>query len=105
MPLDVAGLLIVGQGRRVDAGGSALHVIVRGLNGSPPSWSIESSDGQRIGMITEAVRFGFVIHAAHGTELRRAHPGPYESLEATIQEIGACLRMPCLLRREGAGMH
>src|SRR3954463_3454647 len=46
-----------------------VHVMIRSRGTTPWSWAVESADGRRIGTITHAVGFGFILHAGQGTPL------------------------------------
>src|SRR4051812_35888766 len=68
----------------------ARHLRSRGT--TPLSWTLETANGRRLGTITQAVGFGFLVHAAHGTELRGVNFGPHDTLKTAINEIGGRLK-------------
>ena len=76
-----------------------MRVTVRARETVTPSWIVEDEAGRRLGAITQAAGFGFLIHAAHGTQLRGVDFGPHDTLKEAAQAVGTYLSATCVLKQ------
>ena len=76
-----------------------VRVTIRARETLTPSWIVEDHAGRRLGAVTQAAGFGFLIHAAHGTQLRGVDFGPHNTLKEAAQAIGTHLHTTCVIER------
>ena len=77
-----------------------MRITVRDKGSPTPSWIIEDAGGHRLGTITHAVGFGFLVHTAQGTPLRGVDFGPHETLKAAVQARGVHLNATCIIKND-----